>query len=67
MYRMDILEKLEKGHISVDKAVSMLKNPPKPGPLPKGHILIIKVQDEDKKLYIPIPLFLVNEYWVSWE
>ena len=25
MYRMDILEKLEKGHISVDKAVSMLK------------------------------------------
>ena len=60
MYRMDVLEKLEKGHISVNKAISMLKHPPKPKPLPKGSILIIKVRDKDKNLYIPIPFFLIN-------
>ena len=60
MHRLEILEMLEKGDISVDKAISMLKHPPKPKPLPKGNILIIKVRDEDKKLYIPIPLFLIN-------
>lgn len=60
MHRLEILEMLEKGDISVDKAISMLKHPPKPKPLPKGNILIIKVRDEDKKLYIPIPFFLIN-------
>lgn len=64
MYRMDVLEKLEKGHISVNKAISMLKHPPKPKPLPKGNILIIKVRDKDKKLYIPIPLFLINLFFL---
>lgn len=60
MYRMDILQRLEKGEISVDKAISMLKHPPKPKSLPRGNILVVKVRDKEKKLYIPIPLFLIN-------
>lgn len=60
MYKMNVLEKLERQEISVDKAISMLKRPPKSKPLTKGNILIIKIRDEDKKLFIPIPLFLIN-------
>lgn len=68
MYRMDVLEKLEKGHISVNKAISMLKHPPKPKPLPKYRDIrklvnclrickstgLVEVQDDSSTVIISV-------------
>ncbi len=60
MYNMSVLEKLERGAISVEEAITMLKHPPKPEPLPMGSILMVRIRDEDKELTIPVPLLLIN-------
>lgn len=45
MYNMRVLEMLESGDISTEKAITMLSHPPKSKPLPKGHILMIRIRD----------------------
>lgn len=60
MYNIKVLESLERGEISVGKAISMLKHPPRPKTLPKGNILLIRIRNNDKRLTIPIPLCLID-------
>lgn len=60
MYNMRVLEMLESGDISTEKAITMLSHPPKSKPLPKGHILMIRIRDEDSRLILPVPFFLIS-------
>ena len=60
MYNMRVLEQLERGDISVEKAITMIKHPPKSKRLPKGHILMIRIRDEDSRLILPVPFFLIS-------
>jgi hypothetical protein len=60
MYNMRVLEQLERGDISVEKAITMIKHPPKSKRLPKGYILMIRIRDEDSRLILPVPFFLIS-------
>jgi hypothetical protein len=60
MYNMRVLEMLERGDISTEKAITMLSHPPKSKRLPKGHILMIRIRDEDSRLILPVPFFLIS-------
>jgi hypothetical protein len=60
MYNMRVLEMLERGDISVEKAITMIKHPPKSKRLPKGYILMIRIRDEDSRLILPVPFFLIS-------
>lgn len=60
MYNMRVLEMLERGDISTEKAITMLSHPPKSKRLPKGYILMIRIRDEDSRLILPVPFFLIS-------